>query len=120
VYQIGTKLEIGKGLTLRNGQDLTLVATGAMVGRCARAAEELALHGIEARLLEIHTLKPLDRDLLLQAAGETGALVTAEDHNIIGGWAAQWLKHSRSRILSRWSGLVSMTGSARPGETWMS
>jgi transketolase len=56
-----------------------------MVGRCVRAAEELALQGIDARLLEIHTLKPLDRDLLLQAAEETGALVTAEEHNIIGG-----------------------------------
>ena len=85
VFQAGTKLEIGKGLTLRNGQDLTLVATGAMVGRCARAADELAKQGVDARLLELHTLKPLDRDLLLQAARETGALVTAEEHTIIGG-----------------------------------
>jgi transketolase len=85
VYQAGTKLEIGKGLTLRNGKDLALVATGTMVGRCARAAEELKLQGIDARLLEIHTLKPLDRDLLHQAAGETGALVTAEEHSVIGG-----------------------------------
>jgi transketolase len=85
VHQAGTKLEIGKGLTLRNGNDLTLVATGAMVGRCAQAAEELAGVGIDARLLEIHSLKPLDCDLLLQAAEETGALVTAEEHTIIGG-----------------------------------
>ena len=85
VFQAGTKLEIGKGLTLRNGQDLTLVATGAMVGRCARAADELAKQGVDARLLELHTLKPLDCDLLLQAARETGALVTAEEHTIIGG-----------------------------------
>ncbi len=85
VFNAGTKLEIGKGLTLRDGKDLTLVATGAMVGRCARAAVELEKLGVEARLLEIHTLKPLDRDLLLQAAGETGAFVTAEEHTIIGG-----------------------------------
>ena len=85
VFQAGTKLEIGKGLTLRNGQDLTLVATGAMVGRCARAAEELARQGIDARLLELHTLKPFDRELLLQAARETGALVSAEEHTVIGG-----------------------------------
>ncbi len=85
VFQPGTKLKIGKGLTLREGRDLTLVATGAMVGRCARAAEELALQGIHVQLLELHTLKPLDRDLLIQAAGETGALVTAEEHNSIGG-----------------------------------
>lgn len=85
VYEPGTALEIGKGRLLRPGSDLTLVATGAMVGRCAVAAERLAAAGITARLLEIHTLKPLDRDLLLSAAAETGALVTAEEHNIIGG-----------------------------------
>ena len=85
VYQAGTKLEIGKGLTLRKGNDLTLVASGAMVGRCALAAEELAKIGIDARLLEMHSLKPFDRELLLQAAEETGALVTAEEHSIIGG-----------------------------------
>src|SRR5512137_1466235 len=85
VYQADKKLEIGKGLTLRKGNDLTLVATGAMVGRCARAAEELKQQGIDARLLEIHTLKPLDTELLLQAAAQTGALVTAEEHTIIGG-----------------------------------
>ncbi len=56
-----------------------------MVGRSAVAAEELAKQGINARLIEIHTLKPLDRDLLLQAAAETGAFVTAEEHTIIGG-----------------------------------
>jgi transketolase len=77
--------QIGKGRTLRRGSDLTLAATGAMVGRCALAAEELAKAGINARLIEIHTLKPLDRDLLLQAAAETGALVTAEEHTVIGG-----------------------------------
>jgi transketolase len=85
VYQSGSPLQIGKGRTLCPGRDLTLVATGSMVGRCAAAAEQLSALGINARLLEIHTLKPLDRDLLLQAAEETGALVTAEEHNIIGG-----------------------------------
>ena len=85
VYQPGTRLEIGRGLTLRQGNDLALVASGSMVGRCARAAEELEKLGIHARLLELHTLKPLDKDLLLQAAVETGALVTAEEHTIIGG-----------------------------------
>lgn len=85
VYKPEGVLEIGKGLTLRQGKDLTLVATGAMVGRCAQAAEQLAANGIHARLLEIHTIKPLDRDLLLQAAEETGALVTAEEHSVIGG-----------------------------------
>ena len=78
-------LEIGKGLTLRGGNDVTLVATGSMVGRSLAAAEKLAGEGIEARVLEIHTIKPLDRDLILQAARETGALVTAEEHSVVGG-----------------------------------
>ena len=78
-------LQIGKGRTLRSGTDLTLVATGSMVGRCALAAEHLATKGINARLVEIHTLKPLDRDLILQAAAETGAVVSAEEHSLIGG-----------------------------------
>lgn len=85
VHPAGSLLQVGKGRTLRSGSDLTLVATGAMVGRCVLAAEQLAAQGIHARLLEIHTLKPLDSDLLLEAAEETGALVTAEEHNIIGG-----------------------------------
>ena len=104
VYQPGTPLQIGKGRTLRPGRDLTLVATGAMVGRCAAAAEQLSAQGIDARLLEIHTLKPLDRDLLLQAAEETGALVTAEEHNIIGGLGsavAETLVESRPAPLER-------------------
>ncbi len=85
VHPAGSSLQVGKGRTLRTGSDLTLVATGAMVGRCVLAAEQLSAQGIHARLLEIHTLKPLDSDLLLEAAEETGALVTAEEHNIIGG-----------------------------------
>ncbi len=78
-------LEIGKGMLLRPGTDLTLVATGAMVGRSRRAAEALSLQGIDARLIEIHTLKPLDCDMIRQAAEETGALVTVEEHSILGG-----------------------------------
>ncbi len=78
-------LKIGKGRVLATGSDLTIVALGAMVGRSAVAVEELAASGISARLIEIHTLKLLDRDLLLAAAAETGALVTAEEHTILGG-----------------------------------
>jgi len=84
-YHAGTRLEIGKGLTLRPGRDLTLVATGAMVGRCIEAAEELKTLGGGGSIIKKNTLKPLDRDLLIQAAEETGAIVTAEEHNIIGG-----------------------------------
>ena len=85
VYHAEPRLEIGKGVVHRAGGDLTLAAAGAMTGRCLLAAEQLAQEGIQARVLEIHTLKPLDGDLLAAAAGETGALVTAEEHNVIGG-----------------------------------
>ncbi|MBN1267331.1 MAG: transketolase family protein [Anaerolineales bacterium] len=85
VHTPGSALEIGKGRTLRSGDDLTLVAAGTMVGRSMQAAEQLEKEGIHARLLEIHTIKPLDRELILQAAEETGALVCAEEHSVIGG-----------------------------------
>jgi transketolase len=73
------------GVTLREGGDVTIVGTGSMVGRSLLAAEKLASEGIEARVLEIHTIKPLDVGLIRRAAEETGALVTAEEHSVIGG-----------------------------------
>lgn len=77
--------QIGKGITLREGLDVTLIATGTMVGRCVRAADILEENGISARVLEIHTLKPIDVDAICEAAELTGAIVTAEEHSIIGG-----------------------------------
>ena len=85
VHQPGSPLQIGKGRVLREGRDLTLIAMGSMVGRCANAADKLSTQGINARVLEIHTLKPLDCELVIQSASETGAIVTAEEHSIIGG-----------------------------------
>ncbi len=85
IHLPGSPLQIGKGRILREGNDLTIVSMGSMTGRSQAAVEILAGEGIRARLLEMHTLKPLDKDLLLQAASETGAIVTAEEHNIIGG-----------------------------------
>lgn len=79
------KIEIGKGNVLREGKDVTLIATGIMVGRTLLAAEQLADQGVKARVLEVHTIKPLDTALILKAAAETGALVTAEEHSILGG-----------------------------------
>ncbi|MHB0870033.1 MAG: transketolase family protein [Chloroflexota bacterium] len=80
--------QIGKGVTLREGTDVTLVATGVMVGRTLEAAEELRRLGIDARVLEMHTIKPLDVELLLSAARETGCIVTSEEHSIVGGLGA--------------------------------
>jgi transketolase len=85
IHEPGSPLQIGKARTLREGSDLTIVAMGSMTGRCLAATEILAGEGIQARLLEMHTLKPLDNESLVQAATETGAIVTAEEHNIIGG-----------------------------------
>ena len=79
------KFEIGKGVTLREGSDLTLVATGYMLIKALEAAELLAAKGIKARVVNIHTIKPIDRDLLIACAKETGAIVTAEEHNVYGG-----------------------------------
>ncbi len=77
--------EVGKGVCLRDGADVTIVATGLMVNMALEAAEALAAEGISARVVNIHTIKPIDRDILAAAAKETGAIVTAEEHNIIGG-----------------------------------
>ena len=81
----GYKFELGKGVTLRDGSDVTIVATGMMVQMAMQAAETLAAEGIHARVLDFHTIKPIDEELLLKAARETGAVVTTEEHNIIGG-----------------------------------
>jgi transketolase len=104
VHSDGLQVTIGKGITLREGSDVTIVGTGSMVGRSLLAAERLALGGINARVLEIHTVKPLDKELLQQAAEETGALVTAEEHSIIGGLGgavAEALSESRPVPLVR-------------------
>ncbi len=80
--------EIGKGVQLAEGKDVTIVATGLMVSMALEARELLAAEGIEARVINIHTIKPIDADILAKAARETGAIVTAEEHNIIGGLGA--------------------------------
>lgn len=75
----------GKGQVLREGRDLTFVATGIMVGIALQAAEILAREGLQAAVVNMHTIKPLDRELLAEMARKTGAIVTAEEHSIIGG-----------------------------------
>lgn len=77
--------ELGKGVTLREGTDLTIVATGLMVWEALQAAETLAQDGISARVINIHTIKPLDEEIIRKAAAETGKLLTVEEHNVIGG-----------------------------------
>ena len=79
------RFEIGKGVQVLEGSDVTLVATGLMVQESLKAAALLEAEGIRARVIDIHTIKPIDKDILIKAAKETGAIVTAEEHNISGG-----------------------------------
>lgn len=79
------KFEVGKGVQLKDGKDVTIVATGLMVNEAIMAAEALEKEGISARVINIHTIKPLDKDIICKAAKETGVIVTAEEHSIIGG-----------------------------------
>ena len=82
------KFEIGKGVTYREGRDVTIVATGYMVHLAVEAADILAKEGIDAGVINIHTIKPLDTALIAEAARKSGAIVTAEEHNVIGGLGA--------------------------------
>ena len=79
------KFELGKGVVLRKGKDLTIVATGLCVSSALEAAEKLAADGIDAKAINIHTIKPLDEELIVAAAKETGKVVTVEEHSVIGG-----------------------------------
>ena len=79
------KFEIGKGVTLKDGKDLTIIANGLMVSKAMEAAKTLEAEGVSARVINIHTIKPLDKELVVKAAKETGLIITAEEHNIVGG-----------------------------------
>lgn len=86
IYDTDTyKFEIGKGDMISDGKDVTLVATGIMVAQAIEAAEMLKADGISARVINIATIKPLDKEIIVKAAKETGAIVTAEEHSVIGG-----------------------------------
>ena len=90
-----TKFEIGKGIQLTEGTDVTIVATGHLVWESLQAAEQLEAQGISAEVINIHTIKPLDEEIILKSIAKTGCIVTAEEHNIIGG-----LGESVARTLS--------------------
>lgn len=87
VFDANYAPQVGKGVVIRKGSDVTLVGTGSMLGRCKVAADLLAEQNIDVRLIAMSTIKPIDTELLVQAADETGAIVTAEEHSIIGGLA---------------------------------
>lgn len=84
-YQESDEIILGKGNCVRDGKDVAIIATGIMVNEALMAAEELAKEGIDARVIDIHTIKPLDEEIVVKAAEETGKIVTAEEHSVIGG-----------------------------------
>jgi transketolase len=85
IFDENYKFEIGKGVYLKEGKDVTIIATGLMVERALQAAEKLSAEGIDAAVINMATIKPIDRDIIIDAAKKTGAIVTAEEHSVIGG-----------------------------------
>lgn len=85
IYDDSLDFELGKAVTLKEGKDVTLVASGIMVGRALKAAEELATEGITARVVNVHTWKPIDEDAIVESVKATGAVVTCENHSTYGG-----------------------------------
>lgn len=79
------KFEVGKGVQLKDGSDISIIATGLMVNEALEASKALAEQGINARVINIHTIKPIDRDIIVKAAKETGKIITVEEHSVIGG-----------------------------------
>lgn len=79
------RFELGRGIQLKDGRDITIIATGLMVAEAIEAGKALAEQGIDARVINIHTIKPIDRDIIIKAARETGKLITVEEHSVIGG-----------------------------------
>ena len=85
IFDESYKFELGKAVTLREGSDVTIIATGLMVNEAIEAAKALADEGISAEVINIHTIKPLDKEAIIRSAAKTGAVVTAEEHSSIGG-----------------------------------
>ena len=79
------KFELGKGIKLRDGKDISIIATGLMVSEALAAAEQLAAQGVDAEVINIHTIKPIDADIIAETAAKTGKVITVEEHSVIGG-----------------------------------
>ncbi len=88
IFDSGYKFELGKGVQVVDGSDVTIIATGYMLSKALQAAENLKKDGIKARVVNIHTIKPIDADMIKKCAVETGAVVTVEEHNVYGGLGA--------------------------------
>ena len=98
IFKDDYQFQLGKAITLKEGGDVTLIGTGVMTARCLEASKILAQDKIDARVINIHTIKPIDKEVIINAAKETGAMVTAENHSIIGG-----LGSAVSEVLTEWA-----------------
>lgn len=85
IYEGDYEFKIGKSVTLKDGNDVTLIGTGSILKDVLDAAEQLKSEGIDARVIDVHTIKPIDKEVIIKAVEETGKIVTVEDHNVIGG-----------------------------------
>lgn len=85
IYKVDYKFKIGEAVTLKKGKDITLIGTGSILKDLLDAAEQLKNEGINARVINMHTIKPIDKDVIIKAVEETGKIITVEDHNIMGG-----------------------------------
>lgn len=104
VFEEGSEFEIGKAVEIRGGKNVTIIATGIMVAESLKAADMLKEKGISARVVNVFTLKPIDKDMIIQCAQETGAIVTAENHNVINGLGsavAEVLSENYPTLLAR-------------------
>ena len=88
LYEEDSEIKIGKGACLRQGDDYTVIATGVMVNEALAAAEALASEGIGVRVIDMHTIKPIDKEIIIKAASETKGIITAEEHTVLGGLGA--------------------------------
>lgn len=108
------KFEMGKGITLRDGKDVTIVATGILVGEAIKAGELLAAEGIDARIINIHTIKPIDKELLVKASRETGRILTARSIPSLAAWVPPSSKLSRRMPPARSAAWVSTISTVIP------
>ena len=116
-------ITIGKGVVLQEGTDVAIVACGVMVSQALEAAQTLAAEGISASVVDMHTLKPLDGDLIDRLVASCGAIVTAEDHNVIGGLGGAVAEHLTANIYAPLGALAFKTGlanQAKPTKCWKS
>lgn len=115
------RFELGKGVLLKDGKDITIIATGALVYIALEATELLKQKNISARVINIHTIKPIDKELIIKAAKETKAIITAEDHSIIGGLGsavAEVLSENYPVMIERIGVKDMFTGSGSPEELY--